>query len=676
VGGVTTPSVEGLVAVPGRAVRAAAPAVARQLTVVVKHLGVIGVFAVPAVVLWWHAWDGHLASSLACPCGDSGQQVWFVAWPAYALRHGVNPFFSNYVWAPQGANLLSNASFPLVGIVLAPLTWAAGPIVSTNVALVLAPALSAWGCWFACRRMVGTPGAAWIAGAVFGYSPFVITNATTGHLGLALLVFPPLMLAVAYELVTGHGEPVRLGIALGLLTVAQFFVSPEILGVTAVVGAVGLLACALWAHRQLLSTWRPAGTGAVVACAVALAGLSLPAAFLVLGPRHIVGSPWPGIQIQGNRAVDVVAAGHTGATFRLLQLGGYEGPAGPPPAYLGIPLVVLLVAGTTLAWRRRTTRVVATTGVLALVLSFGDLLWTSGGHLSNIWLPWRALGQLPVLDEIGPQRFSAAVDLLAALVIALGVEAVWLRTAGWRAGAAGRHAPRAAPEGRPLLAAAVIGLLCAAALVPVFGAYHAPLTTTAVTEPAWLQAIDPADGARPVVLFYPFPMSATGFSQPMVWQSMSAMSFGIAGGYVKVPGPGDRPLALGAPGSADRILADLSDLGAGPVPTPTAADLLTLRAALVSWGVSDIAVTDSGPAAAFAANVFTAVLGRGPAPASGMWVWTLPTPGLGAGGAAGAPWAGNAQEALTRCRAVAGPVAEEWSKVPVVSRCITSQEAL
>ena len=164
----------------------------RLAGVAAANAGVLALFGVPGIVLWWHAWDGHLSSTLACACGDSGQQVWFIAWPAYALQHGLSPFFSNALWAPHGVNLLSNASSPLVGLTLAPVTWLSGPIVATNVALVLAPALSAWGCWYACRQMVTWSPAAWIAGFLFGYSPFVVDNDATGHVGLALLVVPPL----------------------------------------------------------------------------------------------------------------------------------------------------------------------------------------------------------------------------------------------------------------------------------------------------------------------------------------------------------------------------------------------------------------------------------------------------------------------------------------------------
>ena len=75
-----------------------------------RHLAWILAFTLPALVLWWHVWTGHPTSTLTCACGDPAQEVWFIAWPAWALWHAANPFFSSAVNVPFGANLLSNTS--------------------------------------------------------------------------------------------------------------------------------------------------------------------------------------------------------------------------------------------------------------------------------------------------------------------------------------------------------------------------------------------------------------------------------------------------------------------------------------------------------------------------------------------------------------------------------------
>jgi MYXO-CTERM domain-containing protein len=646
---------------------------------VAKNLGVIAVFCLPAIFLWWHAWDGHLGSTLACTCGDSGQQVWFIAWPAYALQHGLNPFFSGSLWAPKGVNLLSNASFPLVGMVLAPVTWIAGPIASTNIALTLAPALSAWGCWIACRRMVGWSPAAWIAGFVFGYSPFVIDNDATGHIGLALLVVPPLMMLVGRKMLAGQGDATRLGIGLGLLVVAQFMISTEILAITVVVGVIGLLSTAAWVPRLIRHSWRFAARGTVVAMCLTAIVLAVPAWIALFGPRHIVGAPWPAIQIQGNRFIDILAPGQTGIPNPLLQLGGYEGPAGPPSAYLGYAVVALAVVGALVSWRRRSTRVLSTTAVVTVVLSLGALFWTTGGA-ATVWLPWRALGSLPVLDAIGPQRFSALADLFIAVIVALGVDACWLRTSQWRRALASPGIWRPG-KARGLVAAGCLVALSAAALIPIWAAYHAPLTTRSVSEPRWLEGIvrtGHTAGKSPVVLTYPFSMSATAFSAPMVWQSMSGISFRLAGGYAKVPGPNGRALQLGPARSAERVLAALSAEIAGPFPSGAPWQIATLRSAVSEFAVTYVAITDRGRAPSYAAELFAAVLGRAPSFSSGAWTWRV----TGSAGAVGNPESApgistnpsRSALALRNCRTLLSHTAGQWRAVALVSDCIVAQE--
>ena len=67
------------------------------------------------------------------------------------------------------------------------------------------------------------------------------------------------MMLVSYRLLTGRSSPVRGGIALGLLAFAQFFISSEVLVVTAVVGVAALGATALFAPGRLAATWRKRG---------------------------------------------------------------------------------------------------------------------------------------------------------------------------------------------------------------------------------------------------------------------------------------------------------------------------------------------------------------------------------------------------------------------------------
>ena len=45
-------------------------------------------------LLWVHAWAEGATTHTLCGCGDPALFLWFFQWPATALAHGQNPFFS------------------------------------------------------------------------------------------------------------------------------------------------------------------------------------------------------------------------------------------------------------------------------------------------------------------------------------------------------------------------------------------------------------------------------------------------------------------------------------------------------------------------------------------------------------------------------------------------------
>lgn len=622
----------------------AAATLARRAAIVVgRQLGAIAVFALPGVALFWHAWDGHLASTLTCTCGDSGQEVWFLAWPAYALAHGLNPFFSHALYPPGGVNLLVNTSAPLVGLVLAPLTWTAGPIAATNVALTLTPALSAWGAWVACRHFTSWRPASWVAGFLFGYSPFVVDNLTTGHVSISLLVVPPLALVVGHDLlVTRRHRPAWSGAALGLLAAVQFLISPEVLTISVVVGAVLLLVALALRWRRL----RPDVTRLLRATpAIVVVGgllLAYPGWLLLAGPRHVVGPPWLGVGVLGIHPFDLWDPGtYSAPANALVRLSGYLGQNGPPSGYLGVAVLLGSLAAIVLARRRLATWLLVAGIGVSYVLSLGLLFFTSAtGYVAGLWLPWQALGTLPILNRVIPDRFAATTGLLVAVLVAVGLDAAWRLSGRYLAAPApGGLPPEAslrpdqwldrsvlaswsAPTLRRLVGVALV-LLAVAVMIPIWWTYQVPLAVTAVAEPAWFATAGRGVPAGSVVLAYPFPFPAAGTAEAMVWQAEDGMRFSLAGGYVKAPGAEGKPLSQEPHTAASWLLAELSSPAPGPLPSGTPAQLATLRGALRRWGVSYVVVTALGRDPRAATALLTKVIGRPPAVAHGARVWVL-----------------------------------------------------
>jgi dolichyl-phosphate beta-glucosyltransferase len=559
------------------------------------------------VVLWWRAWTGGPGSTVRCSCLDPGQQVWFIAWPAYALQHGMNPLSTTWLWPPHGVNLLANASATAVGLLLAPVTWAFGPFAATTVALTLAPGLSAWACWLACRRFVAWPPACWVAGFVFGYSPFIVQSVAQGHLSGGLLIVPPLIVVVLHEiLVRRQRSALWCGVILGVLLSLQFFISQEVLLMTVLTAAVGVVATAVVAPRRIASTLGFAVRSFAVAAVVTFVLLGAPVWYMLTGPGHITGAVWSGTQIF---AVSMLYQLWSPGLYRSALSSFPAGTVlGPPLGFLGAGVLAAAALSLVVAWRRRVAWVAAAAALVMTACSWGGAIFLTPHHLINAgWLPWPLVWYRPFFDNILPVHFAVLVDLAAAILIAVGLD----RARSWPVWS----------KVPAVVGPVVLAVVVAAMVLPAWSTYGAPLPVQKVALPPWYSTTARTVPAGSVIVSYPFPASAAVTSQPLVWQAADDMRFRLAGGYVKVPGPHTGVIGLGPPGSATRTLDDLTL--SGGIQTVTADQLRNLGSALADWDASYIVVTDTGPFPVEAAALFTAVTARVPRVSHRAWVWEL-----------------------------------------------------
>ena len=144
-----------------------------------------------------------------------------------------------------------------------------------------------------------------------------------------------------------------------------------------------------------------------------------------------------------------------------------------------------------------------------------------------------------------------------------------------------------------------------------------------------------------MVLTIPFAVS--GSAQPMLWQAVDDMRFRLAGAALKTPNATGGPVGQGAPGSARRILSDLTVGGEAP-PAGTPAEVATVRRALREWQVQEVVITGASRDPVYASGFFTLVFGTVPVFADGAWVWRVQR---------GGPWSAPAvrRRPWPRCRA-------------------------
>jgi len=594
------------------------------------------VYLVLACLLYWPASPfgaGHLPG---CACGDPEQQTWFLAWTSHALTHGLNPFFTQYLNAPRGANLAIDTAMPLLGVLGTPITVLAGPVATFNLLLKVGLAASGASMFWVLRRYTSWWPAAFAGGLLFAFSPYLAGQAVR-HVFLSFLPLVPLFIPLLDDwLVSRRRSPVRSGLLLGLLAALQYLISPEILLTSTLMAISGLAWLALRHPRAVPERAGALARGLAAALPVFLVIAGYAVWLLVAGPNRPAG---PVHILSGLARYHADLLSPLFPTNRqLLAPGalrtiGERLPAGGTIEngfYLGFPLLVLLCY---FVIRYRRVPLVATAtviGLVAFVLGLGAKLTVSGKAV-GIPLPFAVFTHLSIQENLEPARLSLYVQLAAAVIVAVGLDRTWAY--GWRrAGTpAGRDQPSTVgspvpatvpatgkgprpvpPHGtagpgdmpgpgapgpsdsgpggsgslgrddgppgrdpgwvRPLVVAAV-GLVALFPLVPKL-----PIHTYPLHIPRYFTSTEVREvphGA--LALTFPFELAPR--NDAMMWQAASGMRFRVLGGDVFVPGNIVRstwhPLPQGPP-----VLAAVLEAGQyppNPPPPMTASAVAAIR---------------------------------------------------------------------------------------------------
>jgi hypothetical protein len=461
---------------------------------------------------------------LTCACADSIDQAWFLAWTGHALAAGVNPFFSPELNYPLGINVLSNVSMAALGVLLAPVSLTLGPVAAFNLAMRLAFMLSGTSLYLVLRwwRISWIPAA--LAGLVYAFSPFMIGQGT-GHLHMAFAPLPPLILFLLERGLSGRWTSRRAGLLIGGLAVIEFFISIEVVTSLIVVCAIVVAAGWLVNWHDLRHRLDRVGGLVLWAGVVAVPLLIGPSLYILKGPDSFTGTAQPVGTLSLYRA-DLLSA-VVPTNLQLLGPAGWKalgssfaaGNGSENGEYLGIPMVLAVVAVVATCWRRREVVVAAITLAAVFVLTLGPSLIVDG-HPTGWRLPFDLIAHTPFFQNQIPLRYSLYLQLLVAGLAAYGLDRGWARLRPPPGVAGGALRRRGAQLG---LAAGVC--LVAAPLVPTL-----PYASAATRVPSYFTsgAVDQLKMGT-VALAYPFPEFPA--DQAMLWQVESGWRFRLIGGY-------------------------------------------------------------------------------------------------------------------------------------------------
>jgi hypothetical protein len=383
-----------------------------------QAFGALGIYAVASVLLFGRDVVTNPADTVV---GDSGPDktlyMWSFVWWPWAVANGRNPLSTDLAWAPHGIEFgWMNAGAGLAALG-APITSAAGPVVTYNVLILVAPVAAATTAFLLARRVTNAFLPALVTGYAYGFSSYELGH-LVGHLPLAFVALVPVAVHLALKRVSNELTRPRFVMLFALVLVGQFLIVPQLVFTLGLLAAAVLtLGALLFRDRQL---WRLLGE--IAGSSTVAAALVSP--FLV----HAIAAGGIGDVPKRSPFSDSADVLNFVVPTRLTWVRPpfaddvstrFTSNAAEQGAYLGLPFLVLFALAVLSRPRRGTRLVLGGAFLVAAVLSLGPRVKFAGTVVGIA--PWDGIARLPVLGSALPIRMTLYCTLAAALGVGLAL---------------------------------------------------------------------------------------------------------------------------------------------------------------------------------------------------------------------------------------------------------------
>ncbi|MHB8232726.1 MAG: hypothetical protein ACYDDB_07490 [bacterium] len=345
---------------------------------------------------------------------DPTQFMWAFYWFPFALIHHKSLLFTHYFFAPKGYNLAWSTSVIGLSFLFAPLTYLLGPVASYNIAMLLAPALAAYGAYLLIKYLTaGSNLSGFIGGYIFGFSSYEIGQ-TWGHLMITFTCLVPLMVLLFLLKVHKKLNSIGFIILFSLSLILQFFISQEVFTIFNLFGVFSVIV-SLFIFKEQRKDMFYAVKDVIFSYIITIIIISPYLYYMLISmPKEAFHNPihWSTDILNFFIPTHITLIG--GKTFSFIA-SKFRGTYAGEGAYIGLPLIFLLYLYFINFYKTNKGKFLLIIFLMVSVFSLGPFLYIYGIN-TKIIMPWIVFAFMPILKDALPGRFALYEFLVVAVV--------------------------------------------------------------------------------------------------------------------------------------------------------------------------------------------------------------------------------------------------------------------
>ena len=545
-------------------------------------------------------WPDPARRALALNPGDQALNEWSFA-HATRIYTGDFHLVTHLLNAPDGVNLLANASIIALGVIMAPITLAFGAPVSFAIVMTVNLAATGIGWYLLLARTLRLHrlGAA-VGGAFCAFAPGMVSQAN-GHLHMTAQWLVPVIVWCVIKLARSDdaNQPLvhvlSFGGVLGLLIAGSVFLGEEVLFLAAIALGAFCLTFAVVGPRTARRALPGVGSGLLVAAAVAFGLLSYPLWLQFHGPQSVPNGVFNPAFFSADLASftsisPLSLAGDDGAARLVTSAAEYN-------SFFGWPLVLVTIGAALWQFRRPAVVASAVTAVLMCGLALGPQVVVDRVRTDHSG-PYALLSSFPVIDSALPTRFALAAIPPIAFVLASAIHSALTESQTFRL----------------LVPVAIVAALVPLAPGPLPVQERAPVPRF-FTEGYWHTCVKPGG------VLVPVPLPDGSSADTMRWAAAANAEFGIPQGWFIGPYAAGGRASVGIYSRATaRLLGETAKTGRAP--EITEAERAAAANDIAYWGASCVVLAADNPQVSALKPTLDALFSPGERVAD-VWAWRV-----------------------------------------------------